>query len=81
MAKKQSRRESGSGSIRQRKDGLWEGRYTNGFDPKTGKLIRRSIYGKTQREVAVKLREVTHSIDIGTYTSPCQIKFEDWLDT
>ena len=81
MAKKQSRRESGSGSVRQRKDGLWEGRYTNGFDPKTGKLIRRSIYGKTQREVAVKLREVTHSIDIGTYTSPCQIKFEDWLDT
>ena len=40
MAKKQSRRESGSGSIRQRKDGLWEGRYTNGFDPKQCRQLK-----------------------------------------
>ncbi len=79
--KKNTRREAGSGSIRQRKDGTWEGRYTNGFDPKTGKPIRRSIYGKTQREVATQLREITHQIDIGTYIAPCEILFGDWLDT
>lgn len=81
MSRKSTRREAGSGNIRQRKDGSWEGRYTNGFDPKTGKQLRRSIYGKSQREVAAKLRQVTHEIDTGTYTAPCQLKFGDWMDT
>ena len=39
---------SGTGSIRKRPDGRREGRYTVGIDPKTGKQIRRSVYGKTQ---------------------------------
>ena len=30
----------------------WQGRYTEGFDPGTGKQIQRSITGKTQKEVA-----------------------------
>ena len=34
MAKK---RANGEGSIRKRKDGRWEGRYTAGHDPITGK--------------------------------------------
>ena len=29
----------------------WQGRYTEGFDPGTGKQIQRSITGKTQKEV------------------------------
>lgn len=33
MAKK---RANGEGSIRKRKDGRWEGRYTAGYDAKTG---------------------------------------------
>lgn len=31
------RRANGEGSIRKRADGRWEGRYTVGYDPKTGK--------------------------------------------
>ena len=33
----------------------WQARYTEGFDPGTGKQIQRSITGKTQKEVAQKL--------------------------
>ncbi len=29
----------------------WEARYTEGYDPGTGKQIQRSITGKTQKEV------------------------------
>ena len=55
MAKK--RRASGEGSIRKRKDGRWEGRYTAGHDPKTGKAIVKNVLGKTQAEVRDKLRQ------------------------
>ena len=33
----------------------WEARYSNGFDPGTGKQIQKSISGKTQKEVAQKM--------------------------
>ena len=48
MAKK---RANGEGSIRKRKDGRWEGRYTAGHDPNTGKTIHKNVLGKTQGEV------------------------------
>ena len=31
------RRANGEGNIRKRKDGRWEGRYTAGYDPESGK--------------------------------------------
>ena len=52
MAKK---RANGEGNIRKRKDGRWEGRYTAGYDEKTGKRIIKSVLGKTQAEVKEKL--------------------------
>ena len=42
------RRANGEGSIRHREsDGRWEGRYTAGYDPDTGKRIVKSVFGKT----------------------------------
>ena len=58
----------------------WEARYTEGIDPGTGKQIQRSITGKTQKEVAQKLKAVTTSIDDGTYTAPCKMTVAQWLD-
>ena len=46
---KNCRSASGSGNIRKRPNGTWEGRYTAGTDERTGKSIRRSVYGKTQK--------------------------------
>ena len=54
MAKK---RANGEGSIRKRKDGRWEGRYTAGHDPNTGKTIYKNVLGKTQGEVKEKLKK------------------------
>ena len=48
MAKK---RANGEGNIRKRKDGRWEGRYTAGYDEKTGKRLIKNVLGKTQTEV------------------------------
>lgn len=71
MAKK---RANGEGSIRKRKDGRWEGRYTAGRDPETGKPIYKNVLGKTQAEVKEKLKaamEENKKIDVskaGQYT-------------
>lgn len=50
MAKK---RANGEGNIRKRKDGRWEGRYTAGYDEKTGKRLIKNVLGKTQAEVSI----------------------------
>ena len=54
MAKK---RANGEGSIRKRSDGRWEGRYTAGYHPDTGKPIHKNVLGKTQAEVKEKLKK------------------------
>ena len=48
MAKK---RANGEGNIRKCKDGCWEGRYTAGYDPATGKRIIKNVLGKTRADV------------------------------
>lgn len=76
---------NGGGSIRQRPDGRWEARVTIGADPATGNQIRRSIYGKTQKEVRQQMNEIIHNLDRGVYQAPTKIKvsawFDDWLET
>ena len=68
------RRANGEGNIRIRKDGRWEGRYTVGHDPETGKAIIKNVLGKTQAEVKEKLKKAIEEnvgIDYGrakTYT-------------
>jgi len=78
---------NGSGSIRKitiAKNGKtytsWQGRYTTGYDPVTGKQVQRSVSGKTQAEVAKKLREITSKIDLGTYTAPCKMTLSEWAE-
>ena len=67
--------------MRKRSDGRWEGRYTLGFDPNTGKQRQISIYGKTQKEIRQKLTRIASEIDEGTYIEPNSIILEDWLRT
>ena len=84
MAKKAA---GGTGTIRKKtvtRNGksytFWEARYTAGYDPGTGKQIQKSITGKTQKEVAKKLKEATAAIDAGTYTAPSKMTVAQWLD-
>ena len=74
------RRANGEGSIRKRKDGRWEGRYTAGRDPVTGKAIYKNVLGKTQAEVKEKLKaaiEKSSTLDIKA--EHCTVG--QWLDT
>lgn len=75
------RRDAGSGTIRQRADGKWEGRYTVGYHPETGRQIMRSVYAKTKREVREKLNKTLTDIQEGTYIEPTSITVGEWLDT
>ena len=54
LATRKTKGAKGGGTIRQRPDGRWEARYTLGIDPGTGKQIQKSVYGKTQKEVAAE---------------------------
>ena len=61
------RRANGEGSIRKRSDGRWEGRYTVGYDPETGKQKFKNVLGKSQSEVKEKLKaaiEESKDIDL-----------------
>lgn len=75
-----SNRSNGEGSIRKRKDGLWEARYTIGRDAE-GKLIRRSIYSKTRAEVNKKLTKILNTINSGTFVEPTKMTVSDWMNT
>ena len=67
-------RANGEGNIRKRKDGRWEGRYTVGHDPETGKAIIKNVLGKTQAEVKEKLKKGIEEIALGNmeYQIPLQ---------
>ena len=61
------RRANGEGNIRKRSDGRWEGRYTAGRNPETGKPVYKNVLGKTQAEVKAKLKaaiEESASLDV-----------------
>jgi len=78
--RKATRNAQGAGSIRQRKDGKWEARYTVGRNPGTGKQIQKSVYGDTEQEVRKKLTQATAAIDAGTYMEPSKMTVKAWLD-
>lgn len=77
--RKATRNAQGSGTIRQRKNGTWEARYTIGRDPGTGRQRQKSVYGKTQAEVAQKMRKATHELDEGIYMEPSKMTVEAWF--
>ena len=78
--KKQKRRARGEGAIRQREDGRWESRITIGRNPGTGKQIRKSIYGKSEKEVLQKKTAAIAALNKGDYKEPCKMTLAQWLD-
>ena len=77
MAKK---RANGEGSIRKRKDGRWEGRYTAGHHPETGKPIYRNVLGKTQSEVKEKLETAIQETQSLDFSKTGQYTVGQWMD-
>ena len=87
QSKNKNKSPSGMGNIRKKTNTVngqtytyYEARYTEGFDPGTGKQIQRSISGKTQKEVAQKLKAALAALDSGTYIAPCKMTVEEWME-
>ena len=75
------RRANGEGNIRKRKDGRWEGRYTAGRDPETGKAIYKNVLGRTQAEVKQKLKAAIEENSTLDPAKAGQYTVGQWLDT
>ena len=78
MAKK---RANGEGNIRKRKDGRWEGRYTAGYDEKTGKRMIKNVLGKTQAEVKEKLAKAVAEAESVDVRRADEYTLGTWLQT
>ena len=74
------KRANGEGSIRKRKDGRWEGRYTAGHDPATGKQIFKNVLGKTQSEVKDKLKKALVEAGQIDFTKSGKYTVGTWMD-
>ena len=74
------RRANGEGNIRKRKDGRWEGRYTAGRNPETGKPIYKNVLGKTQAEVKAKLKAAIESSASLDMIKAEQYTTGQWMD-
>ena len=68
------RKENGLGSIRKRKDGTWEGRFSAGGQ-------RFSVYGKTSTEVRKRLTEAQRQVDTSSFVRPDKITVGEWLQS
>ena len=73
------RRKPGEGSIRQRRDGRWEGRVVIGYDennlPKT-----KNVLAKTKRECEEKLEALKESLGKRVPDITPGMPFGDWID-
>ena len=74
------RRSNGEGSIRKRRDGRWEGRYTAGINPKTGKQVFKNVLGKTQAEVKEKLTKALAENQKLDFTKQGKYNVAQWMD-
>lgn len=71
------RRGKGEGSIYRRKDGLWVGQYK--VQTHKGKQTKY-IYGRTRKEVAVKLADAIADRESGIVVDAGSLKTGDYLD-
>jgi len=85
---KSAKRANGDGSIRKRsvlRNGktytFWEGVVTVGYDPGTGKQQRRTFTGKTQKDVAEKMRDAASQVDRGEYFEAGKMTLKQWFET
>ena len=74
------RRKKGEGSVRQRKDGRWEGRVVIGYDEK-GLPRTKNVLAKTKRECQEKLKQLRETVT-GPRTEKVrpETPFGEWLD-
>lgn len=86
MSNGMNRRPNGQGNIRKRtktvngKDyTFWEGSVTTGYNAATGKQTRKTVTGKTQKEVSQKITKIANEVQNNTYFEPSKLTLSEWL--
>lgn len=85
---KNNRRAQGTGSIYKRtvtRSGreytYWEGSVTVGYDPGSGRQVRKSFTGKTQKEVREAMQAAAVEVQEGTFFEPSKLTVAQWFET
>ncbi len=73
------KRPNGEGTLRKRKNGLWECMMMEGFQP-NGKRKYKSFYGRTQKEVRQKVKEYKMALECGLDLTK-EFTFGQWSQT
>lgn len=76
---KRSNGEGSSGWVTQNGKKYWRITLTTGYDPLTGKQIRKKIYGKTQKEAKEKLKAFKENFVNNSDDSTLGNFYYDWL--
>lgn len=84
---KEVRRAKGTGTIYKRtktKNGkkyeFWESQVTLGYDPGSGKQVRKTFTGKTQKEVREKMQAAAVAVQDGSFFEPAKMTLSQWVD-
>ncbi len=87
MPRNNTRRAQGTGSIYKKsvtRKGqeytYWEAAVTVGYDPGTGRQVRKTFTGKTQKEVREKMQAAAVAVQSGEYFEPAKMTVSQWLD-
>lgn len=72
------KRGHGEGNITHRKDGTWQGSISF-FDPVKNVRKRPTVYGKTRKEVQMKLQELQAQRNAGLNIAPDKITLGEWI--
>ncbi len=82
---KNTRRGNQEGAIWQRKLGDrkvgWAGQIAIGVDEETGKIIRKTVYGKLRQDVVKKLDEIKKDLNTVNRPASSDITVAEWLTT
>jgi integrase len=73
------RRANGEGSVSRRADGRWVATISIGRD-KNGRIQRRAVYGRTQREAVAHLRKLQADLASGAPVTPDKTRLGEFLD-
>lgn len=58
----------------------WEAQVTIGYDPGSGKRIRKTYTGKTQKEVRAKMQNTSVQVQEESYFEPSKSTLSQWID-
>lgn len=79
-ASERKRAANGQGSISKRPDGRYKIDVSLGRDLVTGKAIRKSVYGWTEKEALAKAQKLQVEANEGIYKEPSKLTVKEWCE-